>query len=56
MRNTRHGVIEEVAIMIKTGASEDTIENFIHKMYANSEIGDRTFSLLEGMVIDHFYK
>lgn len=29
MRTTRHGIIEEVAIMIRTGASEKAVSNFV---------------------------
>lgn len=41
--------VERVAIMIKTGASEETIENYIFSLYANGKITERGYSLLNGM-------
>ena len=46
-RTTRHGVIEEVAVMIKTGASEKTVSNYI-------EISDRVYCILNDMVVESF--
>ena len=53
-RTTRHGVIEEVAIMIKTGASEKTVSNYIDKLYKNFEISDRVYCILNDMVVENF--
>ena len=53
-RTTRHGVIEEVAIMIKTGASEKTVSNYIDKLYKNFEISDRVYCILNDMLIENF--
>ena len=54
MKTTRHGVIEEVSIMIKTGASEKTVTNYIEKLYANFEISDRVYYILNDMIIENF--
>ena len=53
-RTIRHGVIEEVAIMIKTGASEKTVSNYIDKLYKNFEISDRAYCILNDMVVENF--
>ena len=53
-RTTRHGVIEEVAIMIKTGASEKTVSNYIDKLYKNFEISDRVYCILNDMIVENF--
>lgn len=54
MRTTRHGVIEEVLIMIKTGASEKTVSNYIDKLYNNFEISDRVYCILNDIVVESF--
>ena len=54
MTRTRHGVIEEVAIMIKTGASEKTVSNYIDKLYNNFEISERVYCILIDMVLENF--
>ena len=53
-RTTRHGVIEEVAVMIRTGASEKTVSNYIDKLYNNFEISDRVYCILNDMLIESF--
>ena len=53
-KHLRHGVIEEVAIMIRTGASEKAVDEYIEKLYQNSEITDRVYSLLVGMMVEAF--
>ena len=50
----RHGVIEEVAIMIRTGASEKTVCNFIDKLYNDFEISDRVYCILNDMIVENF--
>ena len=54
MRTTRNGVIEEVAVMIRTGASEKTVSNYIDKLYNNFEISDRVYCILIDMVLESF--
>ena len=54
MRTTRHGVIEEVAIMIKTGASEKTVSDYIDKLYMNFDISDRVYCILNDMIVENF--
>ena len=54
MITTRHGVIEEVAVMIKTGAGEKTVSNYIDKLYNNFEISDRVYCILNDMVLESF--
>lgn len=50
----RKGVIEEVAIMIRTGASENTVANYIDKLYSNFEISDRVYCILNDMVVENY--
>lgn len=52
--HSRHGVIEEVSIMIRTGASEKTVSNYIEKLYQNYEISDRVYCILNDMVVENF--
>ena len=54
MKTTSHGVIEEVAVMIKTGASEKTVSDYIDKLYNNFEISDRVYCILNDMVVESF--
>ena len=51
MRHSRHGVVEEVAIMIRTGASEKTVDDYIEKLWKNGEITSRVYDLLVTMNI-----
>lgn len=54
MTNTRHGVIEEVAIMIRTGASEKAVSNYVERLYQNMEIGDRVYCILIDMIVENY--
>ena len=54
MRTTRHGVIEEVAIMIRTGASEKAVSNFVKNVYQNGEVSDRVYCILLDMIIENY--
>lgn len=51
---SRKGVIEEVAIMIKTGASEKTVSDYIENLYKKFEISDRVYCILNDMVIENY--
>ena len=51
MRHSRHGVVEEVAIMIRNGASEKTVDDYIEKLWKNAEITSRVYELLVTMNI-----
>lgn len=46
---SRQGVIEEVAIMIRTGASIEAVDEYIIALYEKGEITERVYSLLMGM-------
>lgn len=50
----KHGVIEEVAAMIRTGASEKTVFDYIEKLYQKEEITDRVYSLLNSMAVEAY--
>ena len=52
--HSRPGVIEEVATMIRTGASEKAVGNYIDKLLKNGEITARVYDLLIGMMIDNY--
>ena len=54
MTTSRHGVIEEVAIMIKTGASEKTVSTFVDNLLRKGEITTRIYDILIGMIIDNY--
>ena len=54
MKHSRHGVIEEVAIMIRTGASEKTVSSYIDNLYKKEEITTRIYDILIDMVIENF--
>lgn len=41
--------ITMVATMIRTGASEDAIDDFIYNLYVNEKVTERGYSLLMGM-------
>lgn len=53
-KTSRHGVIEEVAIMIRTGASEKTVTNFVEELLRKDEITTRVYDILIGMIIDNY--
>ena len=53
-RTSRHGVIEEVAVMIRTGASEKTVSNFVDELLRKAEITTRVYDILIGMIIDNY--
>lgn len=52
--NSRHGVIEEVAVMIRTGASEKCCSNYVENLFRTGQITSRIYELLIGMIIDNF--
>ena len=54
MRTTRNGVIEEGAIMIRTGASEKVPSNFVENVYQNGEVSDRVYCILLDMIIENY--
>jgi hypothetical protein len=55
MTNTsRHGVIEEVAIMIRTGASEKAIGEYIDNLLKTNQVTTRVYDLLINMMIENF--
>ena len=49
-----YGVIEEVAIMIRTGASEKAVSNFVENVYRNGEVSDRVYCILLDMIIENY--
>lgn len=53
-KTSRHGVIEEVAIMIRTGASEKVVSDFVENLLGNNEITVRVYDILIGMIIDNY--
>lgn len=53
-KHSRHGVIEEVAIMIRTGASEKAVDEYIEALYQKEEITDRVYSLLVSMLVESY--
>ena len=54
MTTSRHGVIEEVSVMIRTGASEKTVSTFVDNLLKKGEITTRVYELLIGMIIDNY--
>ena len=54
MNNSRHGIIEDVAIMIRTGASEKTVSNYIENLYKKAEITSRVYEILIDMVLENY--
>lgn len=50
-KHSRHGVIEEVAIMIRTGAKEKTVEDYIERLLEKGEITTRVYEILTDMVL-----
>ena len=53
-KHSRHGIIEEVTIMIRTGASEKVVSEYVDTLMKNEEITARVYDLLIGMIIDNF--
>lgn len=47
-------VIKMVAIMIRTGASEHVVMDYIESMLKSKQITTRLYELLIGMVIDNY--
>jgi len=54
MKTSRHGVVEEVATMIRTGASEKTVGEYVDNLLKKEEITTRIYDLLIGMIIDNY--
>lgn len=54
MERSRHGVIEEVAIMIRTGASEKTVGNYVDALYKSEQITTRVYDILINMILDSY--
>lgn len=54
IKQSRHGVIEEVATMIRTGASEKVVGDYVDALYRKEEITSRVYELLIGMIIDNY--
>lgn len=53
-KHSKHGVIEEIMIMIRTGASEKVVSNYVEKLYMKEEITTRIYDLLIGIIIDNY--
>ena len=51
---SRHGIIEEVATMIRTGESEKVVSNYVDDLLRKEEITARVYDLLIGMIIDNY--
>ena len=54
INTSRHGVIEEVAIMIRTGASEKAVGEYVDNLLKTNQITTRVYDLLIGMIADNF--
>ncbi|MBO7733893.1 MAG: hypothetical protein J6S67_15120 [Methanobrevibacter sp.] len=54
IRHSTNGIIEEVCIMMRTGASENTVGDYIDKLYKEEQISERVYSLLIGMLNDYY--
>lgn len=54
MTKSRHGVIEEVATMIRTGASEKAVSEYVDNLLNSEQITTRVYDLLIGMIIDNY--
>ncbi len=54
MKASRHGVVEEVATMIRTGASEKAVGEYVDNLLKKEEITTRIYDLLIGMIIDNY--
>ena len=50
----RHGIIEEVATMIRKGVSEKTVSDFVDDLLRKEEITARVYNILIGMIIDNY--
>ena len=48
---SRHVVIEEVAIMIRTGASEKTVSDYVESLLEKDDITIRVYEILIDMII-----
>lgn len=46
--------IEDVRIMIKTGASEKTVRDYVISLLIKGKITSRCFELLTGMIADNY--
>lgn len=51
---SRHGVIEEVSLMIRSGASEKTVSNYVDDLLRKEEITTRVYDILIGIIIDNY--
>lgn len=51
---SRHGVIEEVALMIRTGASENSCSEYVENLLRTEQITSRVYEFLISMIIDNF--
>ena len=51
MRHSRHGVGVEVASMIRNGAREKTVDDYIEKLWKDAEITSKAYELLVTMNI-----
>ncbi len=54
LKNSRHGVIEEVATMIRTGAREKAVSDYVESLLRKEEITARVYDLLIGMIIENY--
>lgn len=54
MNYSRPGVIEEVSIMIRTGASEKAVSEYVDNLLKNEEITTRMYDLLINMILDNY--
>ena len=55
MKNSsRHGVIEEVAIMIRTGASEKTVSDYVENLLIKGDITARVYEILIDMIVTNY--
>lgn len=50
----RAEVIEEVAVMIRTGASEKCCSDYVENLLRKGKITSRVYELLIGIIIDNF--
>ena len=54
INHSRHGVIEEVATMIRTGASEKAVGDYIDNLLKTNQITTRVYDLLLGIMADNY--
>lgn len=54
INHSRHGVIEEVAIMIRTGASERAVTEYIDKLLKTDQITTRVYDVLLDMILNSY--